>query len=379
MGIKGTSNEASSRMYEKIRPLLFRIEAERAHQLAVGSAWLAQVLNTSVLESTFAFGDGALGQTLWGHNFSNPIGLAAGFDKNARLVPFWEKVGCGFVEVGSVTARKARGNKRPRAFRLPDDRALINRMGLNNQGAEKIARRLQKLADKRSVPLGINLAKTHDDAIIGDAAVEDFRRSFHRLAPLADYIALNISCPNTLDGKTFEDPEGLNALLRVLFAERRKLGLDVPVLVKLAPLDTPKVVFDSLVEEIVEVALAYGVQGFIATNTDPERKNLKTPQAVLDRIGPGGLSGAPLAERSTQLIRYLYRRTGGTIPIIGVGGVDSAEAAYAKLRAGASLVQLYTGLVYEGPGLIKKVKEGLVRLFEQDGYASLRQVVGVDT
>ena len=366
-------------MYEKIRPLLFRLEAERAHQVGVGAARLAQALNTSVLESTFAYGHGALGQTLWGHNFSNPIGLAAGFDKNARLISFWEKIGFGFVEVGSVTARRARGNKRPRAFRLPDDRALINRMGLNNQGADKVAQRIEKQAGKRMVPLGINLAKTHDDAIIGDAAVEDFRRSFHRLAALADYVALNISCPNTLDGKTFEEPAGLDALLRVVFAERRELGLTVPVLVKLAPPPTPKVVFDSLVEDLVEIALGYGVQGFIATNTASDRQNLTTPQAVLDRIGPGGLSGAPLAERSTQLIRYLYRRTGGGVPIIGVGGVDSAEAAYAKLRAGASLVQLYTGLVYEGPGLIKQIKEGLVHLLEQDGFASLREVIGRDT
>ncbi len=366
-------------MYEKIRPLLFRIEAERAHQLSVGAARLSQALNTSILESTFAFGHGALGQTLWGHNFSNPVGLAAGFDKNARLVRFWEKIGFGFVEVGSVTARRARGNKRPRAFRLPDDLALINRMGLNNQGAEKIARRIGKLAGRRTVPLGINLAKTRDDAIIGEAGVEDFRRSFHWLAPLADYVALNISCPNTLDGKTFEDPASLDALLRVLFAERNELRLAVPVLIKLAPPPTPKVVFDSLVEEIVEVALGHGVQGFIATNTASDRQNLTTPKAVLDRIGPGGLSGAPLADRSTQLVRYLYRRTGGAVPIIGVGGVDSAEAAYAKLRAGASLVQLYTGLVYEGPGLIKQIKEGLVHLFEQDGHASVQEVIGTDT
>lgn len=366
-------------MYEKIRSFLFRIEAERAHQVSVGAARLAQALTPSILESTFAFGHGALGQTLWGHSFPNPIGLAAGFDKNARLLQFWEKIGFGFVEVGSVTARAARGNKRPRAFRLPDDDALINRMGLNNQGAEKIARRIQKRAGKRAVPLGINLAKTNDDALVADAAVEDFRRSFHRLAPLADYVALNISCPNTLDGKTFEDPEALDALLRVLFAERRELGLDVPVLVKLAPAPTPKVVFDSLVEEIVDVAMGHSVHGFIAANTASDRENLTTRQAVLDAIGPGGLSGAPIAGRSTQLVRYLYRRTHGAVPLIGVGGVNSAAAAYAKLRAGASLVQLYTGLVYEGPGLVKRIKAGLVDLFEQDGHASLQEVIGIDT
>jgi len=365
-------------MYEKIRPLLFKLDAELAHYLGTSAARMAQALNTQFLESIYDYGHGALGQRLWGLNFPNPVGLAAGMDKNARLIPFWETIGCGFVEVGSVSARPARGNKRPRAFRLPEDRALINRMGLNNQGADKIARRIQKLAGKRSVPLGINLAKTNDDAIIGDAGVEDFRRSFERLAPIADYIALNISCPNTTDGKTFEDPEALHALLRILFGERQRLGLKVPMLVKLAPPPTPKVIFDSLVEEIVEVSLSYGVQGFIATNTTSDRQFLTSSPAALERIGRGGLSGAPLAQRSTQLVRYLYRRTGGTVPIIGVGGIDSAETAYAKLRAGASLVQLYTGLVYEGPGLVRRIKEGLVHLFEQDGHSSIRHVIGTD-
>lgn len=365
-------------MYEKIRPWLFRLDAERAHTLSVDAARLAQALNTRFLESMYDFGHGALGQTLWGLNFPNPIGLAAGFDKNARLVRFWQKLGFGFVEVGSVTARPARGNKRPRAFRLVEDRALINRMGLNNQGADKIARRIEKLGDKQSVPLGINLAKTHDAAIVGEAAIEDFRHSFHRLAPLADYIALNISCPNTADGKTFEEPDALDALLRTIFTQRRAQNLKVPVLVKLAPPPTPKVVFDSLVEEIVDVAMGHGVQGFIATNTAPDRQFLTTSEGVLAGIGAGGLSGAPLAQRSTQLVRYLYRRTGGAVPIIGVGGIDSAEAALAKLRAGASLVQLYTGLVYEGPGLVKQLKEGLVHLFEKHGYASIREAIGAD-
>ncbi len=363
-------------MYEYVRPLLFRLDAERAHHLGLGAARLAQAAGLSAVESMFAYGHGALGQTLWGLNFANPVGLAAGFDKNARLIRFWEKLGFGFVEVGSVTARASQGNRRPRAFRLPQDRALINRMGLNNQGAEKIARRIAR--SRRGVPLGINLAKTHDGGIVGRDAVEDFRRSFRLLAPLADYVALNISCPNTADGKTFEEPDALAALLAVVFRERRELGLPVPVLVKLSPPLTPKVVFDSQVEDVVDVSLAHGVAGFIAANTASDREQLTTSEAVLARIGQGGLSGAPLAERSTQLVRYLYRRTGGAVPIIGVGGVASAEAAYAKLRAGASLVQLYTGLVYEGPGLVRRIKEGLVRLFERDGFSSIREVVGVD-
>ncbi len=366
-------------MYKKIRPLLFKLDAELAHTLGVDTARLAQALNSRLLESMYDFGHGALGQRLWGLNFTNPVGLAAGFDKNARLVRFWEKIGFGFVEVGSVTAQAAKGNKRPRAFRLETDQAIINRMGLNNQGAEKIARRIEKLDDKRQAPLGINIAKTHNPSILGDAALEDFRQSFHRLAPLADYVALNISCPNTAEGKTFEEPAALDALLRVVFTQRTAQSLEVPVLVKLSPPTTPKVVYDSLYEEIIEVALGHGVHGFIASNTAPDRQLLTTPKAEIDRIGAGGLSGAPIAERSTQLVRYVYRRTGGSVPIIGVGGIASAEAAFAKIRAGASLVQLYTGLVYEGPGLVKQIKEGLVHLFEEHGFASIREAVGIDT
>lgn len=365
-------------MYDFLRSFLFRLGAENAHHVGMGAARLAQTVNLSVIESMYQSGHGALGQTLWGLNFTNPIGLAAGFDKNAQLIRFWEALGFGFAEVGSVTARPAKGNKRPRAFRLPEDQALINRMGLNNQGAEKISRRIKGSQGKRGIPLGINIAKTHDDAIIGDAAIEDFRRSFQALAPLADYMALNISCPNTADGRTFEEAEGLDALLGVIFAERAAMHLKVPVLIKLAPPLTPKVVFDSQVEDIVQVALAHGVQGFIATNTASDRQHLSTDAAQLERIGRGGLSGQPIFERSTQLVRYLYRRTEGKLPIIGVGGVASAEQAYAKLRAGASLVQLYTGLVYEGPSLIKDIKDGLVRLFEEDGHSSLRHVIGLD-
>lgn len=365
-------------MYSFFRDILFRLDPERAHNVGVGAARLVQAVNPGLVESMFAYGDGMLGQTIWGRSFPNPIGLAAGFDKDARLVRFWEKVGFGFVEVGSVTARPSKGNPRPRAFRLPEDRALINRMGLNNQGAVKIARRLKQNTLPRALPLGINLAKTPSDEILGEAAVEDFRQSFEALGPLAAYIALNISCPNTEDGKTFEDPEGLNALLRVIFAERRRMSIKAPILVKLAPPLSDRVVFDSQVEDVVRVAMEHGVHGFIATNTAPDRENLTTPEAVLERIGRGGLSGAPLADRSTQLVRYLYNRTDGKLPIIGVGGIASAEAAYAKIRAGASLVQLYTGLVYEGPSLVKTIKEGLVTLLKEDGFSSVSKAIGID-
>lgn len=366
-------------MYPVFRSLLFRLGAEPAHHVATGAARLAQLTRAdAVLEPAFAFEHGALEQTLFGRSFASPVGLAAGFDKNGILVPFWARLGFGFVEVGSVSARPARGNPRPRAFRLPEDRALINRMGLNNQGAERVARRLARLAPRVTFPVGVNLAKTHDPSIMGEAAVGDFRQSFRLLAPHAAYVALNISCPNTTEGKTFEDPAALEALLTAVFEERRALGSDVPVLVKLSPPLNEQVVFDSLVEEVVERSLAHGVSGFIATNTASDREGLTTAEEELAAIGRGGLSGAPLERRSTHLVRYLYRKTGGRLPIIGVGGVFTAEAAYDKIRAGASLVQLYTALVYEGPGVVRRLKEGLVTLLERDGYASIGEAVGVD-
>ena len=365
-------------MYRSLRPFLFKLDPERAHHLSMGAARLAQAMGAPLIASTFDFEHEALNVSRWGLDFGNPVGLAAGFDKNARLVRFWGEVGFGFAEVGSVSARKARGNPRPRAFRLPEDRALINRMGLNNDGARKIARRLRQFQGQQPLPLGINLAKTHDASITGDAAVEDFRQSFRQLAPLAGYVALNISCPNTSEGKTFEDPEALDTLLTALFEEREALALDVPLLVKLSPPPSERVVYDSLVEDVVSVSLAHGVHGFIATNTAADRDHLQTPPDVLGRIGRGGLSGPPLERRATQLVRYLYRKTEGRLTIIGVGGVHSAETAYSKIRAGASLVQLYTGLVYEGPGLVRQIKEGLVHCLEQDGFASVDEAVGAD-
>ena len=360
-------------MYRALRPLLFRLDTEAAHHAALRAARLAHAA-PALVRPLFGFENERLAQRLWGLSFANPVGLAAGFDKNAAFVRAWGALGFGFAEVGSVTARPSEGNPQPRAFRLPADRALVNRMGLNNDGADAIAERLAH--EKQTVPLGINLAKTHDPAILGDAATEDFLQSFHRLAAFADYVALNVSCPNTAEGKTFEEPEAFDALLTAVMAARTDLG-GVPVLVKLSP--PTSVTFDpGPVDELVQIALGHGVAGFIATNTASDRTGLRTDAATLDAVGRGGLSGRPLAERATALVQHLYHRTGGNVPIIGVGGVDSAEAAYRKIRAGASLVELYTGLVYEGPGLVGKINRGLVRLLDRDGFAQLTDAVGVD-
>lgn len=365
-------------MYQILRPLLFRLDAERAHTVSLWAARVAQNTALSLVESRYGFEDERLKQRLWGTTFPNPVGLAAGADKNARAVPFWETVGFGFVEVGSVSAQPASGNPRPRAFRLPKDRALVNRMGLNNDGAEAVAERLEEGRSERTRPLGINLAKTHDPDIMGEAALDDFRTSFRQLRGQAEYVVLNVSCPNTKDGGTFEDPSALDTLLEVIKSEQAAPGLAVPILVKLSPPPTDRVVFDTHLEEVLAVAQAHEVDGFVATNTASDRQNLETSTERLTEIGNGGLSGRPLADRATRLVGYLYQATDGDIPIIGVGGVHDAASAYAKIRAGASLVQLYTALVYEGPVLVQDIKEGLVERLSEDGYASIDEAVGAD-
>ncbi|WP_103027012.1 quinone-dependent dihydroorotate dehydrogenase [Salinibacter altiplanensis] len=365
-------------MYHLLRPLLFRLSPEWAHTASLWAAWVAQRTALPLVASQYQFEDERLRQRLWGNTFPNPVGLAAGADKNARAVPFWEAVGFGFVEVGSVSARPAPGNPTPRAFRLPKDRALINRLGLNNDGAEAVAERLEQRRAARTRPLGINLAKTHDPDIMGEAALEDFRTSFRHLVGQADYVTLNVSCPNTPDGGTFEDPAALDTLLDAIMAEQKAPGLAVPVLVKLSPPFSDRVRFDTRLEEILAVATAHDIDGFIATNTASDRKGVQTSADRLEEIGAGGLSGPPLEARATRLVQYLYRATDGEIPIIGVGGVHDAASAYTKIRAGASLVQLYTALVYEGPGLVQRIKKGLVARLRDDGYASVENVVGVD-
>lgn len=364
-------------MYNLLRPLLFRLDAERAHDLTLRAAEFVQN-NVPTLAGRNQFEDERLKQRVLGETFPNPLGVAAGLDKNARLVSFWEALGFGFVEVGSVSAKPATGNEKPRSFRLPEDQALLNRMGLNNEGAEAVAERLEAHRSDRNRPLGINLAKTHDPNVMGDAALEDFRESFRLLAQQASYVTLNVSCPNTADGRTFEDPSALDDLLTVIFSEQRAPVFEVPVLIKLSPPLSEEMIFDTRLEDIIAVAQDHGVHGFVATNTASDRQGLETSDDTLEAIGDGGISGPPLAERSTALIRYLYRATEGELPIIGVGGVRDAESAYEKIRAGASLVQLYTALIYEGPGLVNRIKEGLIDSLRDDGLVSIRRAVGAD-
>ena len=368
-------------LYSALRPLLFRASPEGAHHLSIRAGKLGQRA-PGLLRALFRAGlsdeqaDRLAVRTL-GLEFTNPIGIAAGLDKNAELVPMWSAVGLGFCEVGSISAQPSAGNPRPRAFRLPQDRALVNRMGLNNHGLEVIARRIESTGRLPRFPLVINIVKTHDPSILGDAGVEDFVTSARRLLPLADALVLNVSCPNTTEGKTFEDPEALAPLLDAVMGARGEMGSEVPVLVKLSPPAT--VDFDpGAVDELVDLCMERGVAGFVATNTASDRAGLRTPSEELEEIGRGGLSGAPLAARAEALVRHLYRRVGAQVPIVGVGGIDSPEEAYRRIRAGATLVELYTGLVYEGPGLIPRTLRRLVELLDRDGLERIQDAVGLD-
>lgn len=339
-------------IYRKlIKPILFSRDAEQAHEWALKLAsftnqspifqeFTAQIFNTS---------DSGLEQELFGLTFPNPIGLAAGFDKNGTTPKAMQALGFGFVEIGSITAKASEGNPKPRAFRIPEDQSLINRMGLNNEGADIITQRLSNV--NLDIPLGVNIAKTNDPSIHGDAALQDYLYSYEKALPVADYITINISCPNTGEGKTFEDPQALKDLLNTL--EPRKEGRK-PTLVKFT-VDINK----SALEKLIEICEDFGVSGYIATNTSSDREGLLTPTETLRSIGNGGLSGRAIQARSTLIIRWIREIAGEGKPIIGVGGIDSVESALEKLEAGADLLQLYTGLVYQGPGLVSSIKKGL--------------------
>lgn len=339
-------------MYKLLKPLLFKLDAEKAHDLAIGVAGSTQKskLLQTCARMLYATDSPGLGQHLFGLHFPNPIGLAAGFDKNGTTPLAMQALGFGFVEIGSITAKPNRGNPKPRAFRLPADRSIINRMGLNNDGADLITRRLAKL--EMRIPLGINIAKTNDAAIHGDAAIQDYLYSYEKARAVADYITINISCPNTGDGRTFEEPAALRELISTLNPAKSP----VPALVKIS-VDTAK----ETLEKIISISEEFGVAGYVATNTSSLRENLKTESQAVQKIGRGGLSGAAIRRQSTERIRWVREIAGKDKPIIGVGGIDSPAAAFEKLEAGANLLQLYTGLIYEGPALLKRIKRELAR------------------
>ncbi|QDV09057.1 Dihydroorotate dehydrogenase (quinone) [Planctomycetes bacterium Poly30] len=371
-------------LYRALRPVLFRASAETAHHAGIRLGRLGQLappLVRALYAPSLSAADRArLRVDVLGQSFPTPVGIAAGLDKNGELVRLWPGLGLGFCEVGSVSALPSAGNPKPRAFRLPEDEALINRMGLNNHGAEAIAARLARTGRPKDFRLAINIAKTHSPDILGDAGIEDFVASTRALLPHADFLVLNVSCPNTAEGKTFESPEALAPLLDAVLTERARQGSKVPVLVKLSPpaARTSDTVMDSgAIDALLDLVLERDIGGFVATNTASDRAGLKhTSAARIEEIGRGGLSGAPIRERANAMVRHLYRRVGDRAVIVGVGGIDSIESAYERVLSGASLIELYTGLVFQGPGLAGEIIEGLARCLERDGFESLQTAVG---
>lgn len=325
--------------------LLFLLPPERAHGVAMSALHAGLAMpGVGALLKAASRADGPAVE-VFGLRFPNPLGVAAGFDKNAEHVHALAALGFGFVEVGSVTARPSAGNPRPRLWRLRADQALVNRMGLNNRGADAIATTLAKL--DAPVPLFVNVAKSHDPEVMGDAAVSDYVTSVERVAPHADVLVLNVSCPNTGDGRTFEDPEALAPLLA---AVAPKVPDGRPWLVKVSPDLDP-----GALDEVVDVALSAGAHGFTATNTTVRRDGLRTPGAAELN---GGLSGAPLHAAAVRTVARIRARTDR--PIVGVGGVRTSADARAFLDAGAQLVQLFTGFIYGGPRTARRICRGLL-------------------
>ena len=342
-----------SMFYQNIlKPLLFLVDPELAHYIvAHGLRLIMKVPGVSLIFNwVYGFKHQDLSREVFGLRFENPVGLAAGFDKNAYSVDDYSNLGFGFIEVGTVTPKAQAGNPTPRLFRLPQDEALINRMGFNNDGMFAMQKRLA--ARKSKVIVGGNLGK--NKVTPNEEAEEDYCLSFETLFNDVDYFAVNVSSPNTPNLRALQEKEPLKKLLMRLQKLNQSKQKPKPILLKIAP-DLTNEQLDDVIEIVMETKLA----GIIATNTTISRDGLKSSDKLTNEMG--GLSGRPLRERSTEVIAYLYGKSKGKIPIIGVGGIHSAEDAIEKLKAGACLIQLYSGFVYEGPGLIKKINQAILK------------------
>lgn len=343
-------------IYQKfLRPVLFLFSPEKVHYFVV---LLLKAVNavpgvTKILRNFYCISDKSLERDVFGLKFDNPVGLAAGFDKNAEFYNELSCFGFSFIEIGTVTPEPQPGNPKPRSFRLVKDKALINRMGINNQGARKIAQNIRK--NSPNVIIGGNIGK--NTLTPNDNAIDDYIQCFNVLNEVVDYFVVNISCPNIGDIKKLQDIDILSDILISLKKlssegppEKRK-----PILLKISP-----DLNDQQLDEVVEIALQTGIDGMVATNTTIMRQNIRTDKTRLESIGKGGLSGLPLRDRSTYIIKYLAKKLNGKIPVIGVGGIMSPEDALEKLNAGASLIQIYTGFIYEGPQLVKKINKAIM-------------------
>lgn len=341
-------------------PLLHMMDPETAHRLTV------RALSTGLAPRRNAAIDPILAVSAFGLSFPNPIGIAAGFDKNAEAFSGLSGLGFGFVEVGTVTPRPQPGNPRPRLFRLPENHAVINRNGFNNDGLDLAEQRLKHRKAEKGI-VGANVGANKENVGTPEA---DYAAGVRRLAPLSDYITINVSSPNTPGLRDLQAPGPLTDIIRAVQSARQESGATPPLLLKIAP-----DLNENQISDIVKVALDEKIDGLIVSNTTIARPDSLIGSAKSE---VGGLSGAPLMDPSTEILGAVYRESGGKIPIIGVGGISSGRDAYRKIRAGATLVQLYTALIYKGPGLVTEIGRDLARLLHDDGYTNLTDAVGAD-
>lgn len=353
-----------------VRPLLFSLDAEIAHRLVARglrvvhkSFWLRRRIATAPLPTSLSVH--ALGRT-----FSSPVGVAAGFDKDATMYNALGALGFSAVEVGTVTFEPQDGNPRPRLFRLPADRAIVNRMGFNNPGARAVADAIRAHPPEGLV-LGINLGKSRTVPL--DRAAEDYARSARMLGPLAHYLVINVSSPNTPGLRSLQSVDALRSIVVAVQRELAAIPSPPPLLVKLAP-----DLADEDIDAVADLAMELNLAGLIATNTTVARQGLKTPPERIARIGDGGLSGPPLRARVLEIVRRLYARSQGALTLVAVGGIENAQHAWEAIRAGATLVQLYTALVYQGPTVALDIQKGLAERLAQSGATCIADVVGVD-
>jgi dihydroorotate dehydrogenase len=361
-------------LYKNIlRPVAFRRDAEKIHELGLRalrvslSSKAAQRLALKIYTSPKT-----QAVKRFGLEFSNPVGMAAGFDKNAAVVDQLGALGFGFVEVGTVTANPQPGNEKPRLFRLPKDNALINRLGFNNLGAAVAASKLAM--SRRNCVIGVNIGKNKN--VPNEEAVPNYLEALDAVIDYADYIAVNVSSPNTPDLRALQEAKKLDELLeaisgRMLQHAEKTASSPKPLLLKIAPDLSEKAL-----DEVVDICLDRELNGIIATNTTIERNGLTASKTQIDKIGPGGLSGVPLQTRANEVIRYIYTRAGSSLPIVGVGGVFDAADAFEKISYGACLIQGYTGFVYGGPSYAREINRGLSRLLESKGFGSLDDAIG---
>lgn len=342
-------------MYSLLKPILFLLPPEQAHYFTVRLLkWVLRLPIINVLfRNAFRFEHPQLQKQVMGLHFQNPIGLAAGFDKDGEYFREMSALGFGFVELGTVTPKPQAGNPKPRLFRLPKDKALINRMGFNNKGVEALVRQLQQKRPQHLV-IGGNIGKNKTTP--NEQATEDYIFCFNALFPYVDYFVVNVSSPNTPDLRALQEKEPLTKLLSTLQTINQAKSNPKPILLKIAP----DLSFEQI-DDILDIVKHTQLDGIIATNTTIDRSGLITNVKKITKLGNGGLSGAPLRKRSTEIIRYISNKTQGRVIIIGVGGIDKPEDALEKLAAGANLVQVYSGLVYAGPNLVKQIKKLLLK------------------